>query len=77
MSMIFLEFLNLMTWNSFLLKYCKKLKQKIFCSIFEGPNFALENPIDTLSPQFTQKALIRFLKTKQILERQNEFYPLM
>ena len=50
--MIFSEFLNLMTWNTFMLKNCEKLK-KIFCSIFEGPNFALENPIDTPSLPIT------------------------
>ena len=36
--------------------YVKKLWEIdyfIFCSIFEGPNFALENPIDTLSPPIT------------------------
>ena len=45
---------------------CEKLKKKCWTK------FSLESPIDDPSPPLAKKHFIRFLKTKQILERQNE-----
>ena len=49
MGIVLSEFLNLMTWNRFIFSNfffeCS--------SIFDGPNYALENHIDTLSPPIT------------------------
>ena len=52
-----------MRWNTFVTKNCEKLKKKI-----EGPNFALENPIDTPSTNY-----LKGLKTELAVNNKNKY----